>query len=83
MVEAQMNGLPLLVSDAVTKVAGCTDRVFYKPLDHGAQSWADTLREIQEMFFDRRADLRGVIAEQGFDIQAEAEKLRKLYLKDY
>ena len=83
MVEAQMNGLPLLVSDAVTKVAKCTDRVFYKPLDHGARSWAETLREIQEKFFERRADLRCVIAEQGFDIQAEAAKLRKLYLKDY
>ena len=83
MVEAQMNGLSLLVSDAVTKVAKCTERVFYKPLADGAQSWAERLSEILKMPFDRRADQRDTIAEKGFDIHTEAAKLRELYLKDF
>ena len=82
MVEAQMNGLPLLVSDAVTKVAKCTDRVTYKPLEDGAESWAESLQKLQGKTFDRRMDYRGVIADKGFDIHAEAAKLRSLYLKD-
>ena len=83
MVEAQMNGLPLLVSDAVTSAAKCTDRVWYKSLEDGAQSWAETLLKLKNQRFDRQKDFRGIIAEKGFDIQAEAEKLRQLYLKDY
>lgn len=82
MVEAQMNGLPLLVSDAVTKAAKCTDRVTYKSLEDGAESWAETLQTLQKKTYDRRTDYRGIIAEKGFDIQTEAAKLRSLYLKD-
>lgn len=83
MVEAQMNGLPLLVSDAVTSAAKCTDRVWYQSLEDGAQSWAETLLKLKNQRFDRQKDFRGIIAEKGFDIQVEAEKLRHLYLKDY
>ena len=82
LVEAQMNGLPLLVSDVVTKVAKCTDLLQYKPLEDGADSWAETLRQMLKTPPDRRADYRPVIAAKGFDIQAEAAKLRELYLKD-
>lgn len=81
IVEAQMNGLPVLISDVVTKAAKCTDRVFYKPLDHGAESWAQTLQELSRRDFDRETDFREAIAAQGFDIQAEAAKLRELYLQ--
>ena len=82
MVEAQMNGLPLLVSDVVTKAAKCTDRVCYKPLEDGAESWAESLRTLRKKTYDRETDYREVIAEKGFDIQTEAAKLRDLYLKD-
>lgn len=81
MVEAQVNGLPLLVSEAVTRVAKCTDRVHYKPLEDGAESWALCLQELMKAPCDRRVDYRPVIAEKGFDIHEEAAKLRKLYLK--
>ncbi len=83
MVEAQANGLPLLVSDAITPAAKCTDRAFYKPLQQGAEAWALQLQEIRNLGFDRRADTCADIAQKGFDIHAEAEKLRKLYLKDF
>lgn len=83
LVEAQVNGLPVLVSDVVTKAAKCTDRIFYKSLDDGAQSWGEKLQELKKMQFDRSVDSRPAIAAKGFDIQAEAEKLRQLYLKDF
>ena len=81
MVEAQVNGLPLLVSDAVTKAAKCTAQVSYKPLADGAESWAQSLQELVKKPCDRYADHRPAIAERGFDIHAEAAKLRALYLK--
>lgn len=80
LVEAQMNGLPLLVSDAVTPDAQCTERVFYKPLDAGAESWAETLQQLQQSSWDRSVDFRNTIARKGFDISAEADKLRQMYL---
>ena len=83
MVEAQANGLPMLVSDVITPAAKCTDRAFYKPLQQGAEAWARQLQQIRDMGFDRREDTCAVIAQNGFDIHAETEKLRKLYLKDF
>jgi len=81
LVEAQVNGLPVLVSNVVTGAAKCTDRIFYKPLEDGAQSWAEQLRELQKRDVDRSVDSVPDIAAKGFDIHKEAEKLRKLYLK--
>jgi glycosyltransferase involved in cell wall biosynthesis len=82
LVEAQVNGLPMLVSDVVTKVAKCTDRLTYKALDDGPQSWARSMQELLQAPVDRLEDHRPAIAAKGFDIHAEAEKLRKLYLQD-
>ena len=81
MLEAQTNGLPLLVSDVITRDAKCTDRTFYKPLDHGALSWAEQLQQIKNSNYDRMVDERSKITERGFDICREAEKLRQIYLK--
>ena len=81
LVEAQTNGLPLLVSDVVTKAAVCTDRIFYKPLEDGAQSWAEALRDLRAASYDRRADTASAVAGKGFDIRKEAEKLRTIYLE--
>ena len=82
LVEAQVNGLPMLVSDVVTKVAKCTDRLTYKALEDGAEDWARSMQELLKTPVDRQEDARPIIAAKGFDIHAEAEKLRKLYLKD-
>lgn len=81
MIEAQANGLPLLVSDVITRDAKCTDRVFYKPLSDGAERWAEHIRKIKNRNFDRTVDTHMDIAGKGFDIQREAENLRKIYLK--
>ena len=81
LVEAQVNGLPLLVSDVVTKAAKCTDRIFYKPLDHGAESWAKTLQELKNAGYDRLPNAAAIVAGKGFDIHAEAKQLRDLYLR--
>lgn len=83
LVEAQVNGLPLLVSDVVTKVAKCTDRLFYKSLEDGPESWARKLQELKQLSMDRLENTVPAIAAKGFDIRVEAEKLRKLYLKDF
>ena len=81
MVEAQANGLPVLASDVVTREAKCLDRVCYKPLEDGAESWASALLEMKNRFIDRRDDVLPAIGAKGFDIQTEAEILRNMYRK--
>lgn len=83
MVEAQANGLPVLASDVITGEAKCLDRVYYKPLEDGAESWAGELQRLKNCFFDRQEGVLTAVAEKGFDIQKEAEVLRNLYLKTY
>jgi uncharacterized membrane protein YcaP (DUF421 family) len=83
LVEAQVNGLPMLVSDVVTRVAKCTDRVTYKALDDGAEDWARSMQELLKVPVDRLEDTVPAIAAKGFDIHVEAEKLRQLYVKDF
>lgn len=81
MLEAQAAGLPVLASDTVTRDACCLDSTFYKSLSDGAESWADKILEIRASQFDRSIPVASQIAEKGFDIKEEAEKLRKIYLQ--
>ena len=81
MVEAQTNGLPLLVSDTITKDAKCTNRTLYKCLDDGAASWANEIWKLRSMNLLRSEDMKGDITRHGFDIVAESDKLKHIYLK--
>lgn len=40
-VEAQANGLPILMSDRITQAVSCTSSAVYKSLDESAVSWAE------------------------------------------
>lgn len=80
MVEAQANGLPMLVSDVITKDASCTDRVFRKPLSAGSDAWVEEIEEIAGMPCAHADDLTGLIGACGFDIFKEAETLRNIYM---
>lgn len=84
MLEAQANGLPLLVSDCITQDAKCTDRTFYKALSDGPESWADTVLQIQQSHYDRSWDgVYKALSDHGFDIFAEANKLRNIYMGEH
>lgn len=80
MLEAQANGLPLLVSDVITKEAKCTRRTFYFGLEKGAAAWADRILEIRKQDYNRGDVVTEDIRDHGFDINYEADKLRKIYL---
>lgn len=81
MIEAQANGLTMLVSDVITRDAQCTDPVFFKALTDGPDSWAAEIQKIRTQTFSRAAFPREAIAEKGFDIRQEAETLHNIYLR--
>lgn len=79
LIEAQVNSLPCLVSDTITREAECTKRVFYKSLKDGAHDWARKLVDIINMDLDRNLSSDSDIRDHGFDISYEVKKLEKIY----
>lgn len=79
--EAQANGVPVLMSTAVTMDAKCTEAVFYAPLTETAPEWAGRIADIQQKDMPRASADVEAIAKRGFDIFQEAEKLRRIYLQ--
>lgn len=80
MLEAQANGLPLLVSSRITEEAKCTKHTYYKDITDGANSWAKTILEIKRVTCNHDEDVREELRNHGFDIIKESEKLKQLYL---
>lgn len=80
MVEAQASGLPVLVSDCVTKEAKCTEKTYFKSLDDGAYSWSQKICDIKNMDFNRKESVTRQMREKGFDIVIEAGKLKEIYM---
>lgn len=79
LVEAQANGLPCLVSDAITKNVALTDLIQYLPLND-PQKW------VQAMFESKSAH-RGALSEKNraglreFDIREVARKMQEFYME--
>ena len=80
MIEAQANGLPMLVSDVITKDAGCTECVFWESLSTGTDAWAEEIRKIAALPYARTDDLTNSIRACGFDIHKKADTLRNIYM---
>lgn len=80
LIEWQMNGLPCVISDAITKDVRITDLVRFMSLEKDAKDWADEIENVCIM--DRNVS-QDVILEQiretGYDIKSNAKMLEKRY----
>lgn len=79
VVEAQVSGLPCLVSDRVTGEVGITKLVCYESIDESPERWVDIMLE-KAMHMDERRSYAKEIAEAGFDVKKQAQKLQEYYL---
>lgn len=81
MVEAQVAGLPCLISDKVPPECILTDGlVDILPLSADSETWAEKILEKRKV---PRTDHRSEIAAHGFDITTEAIKLQEFYINAY
>lgn len=79
MVEAQVAGLPCLISDKVPPECILTDGlVDILPLSKAPEAWAEAIRRKRGT---PRTDRCAEIAAHGFDITTEAVKLQEFYLE--
>lgn len=76
VVEAQAAGLPVVMSDTVTKEVCCTDRIVTLPLEESAYEWAKTAVEYAEYGV---SDTYDKMKQSGWDIKNTAERLVNYY----
>lgn len=81
-IEAQASGLPIILSDNITKEAKATDRVYFETIA-ATDEWIDRLKQIK---VDNNRHNRNVglvqLEKSGFDIKNTTEKIAELYKDD-
>ncbi|MDD5973763.1 MAG: glycosyltransferase [Spirochaetales bacterium] len=80
IVEAQCNGLPVLLSNSITKTAKLLDSVTFMELNQGADMWASFIKE--NINCKRVPNSYSEILKAGYDINDTAEAMRQLYIGD-
>lgn len=80
--EWQINGLPVLISDVVTRECMISNSVEFVSLNTDARIWAQKILKL--MMNNNRIsssqNAQRVAAEKGFDVRASAKILKKMYL---
>ena len=83
LIEQQTNGLQCVVSDVITKEADKTGNLYFIILDECVTKWVETVTSIDCLSFRGLRSDKAIndITTAGYNIQIEAEKLNKYYLK--
>ncbi len=77
LIEAQASGLPLLLSDTISRQSKLIDSVVFKSLDDTPRSWAqETISLINK---HHRTDTSLIIKNNGFDITDTVDRLKSIY----
>lgn len=79
-VEAQANGLPVLVSDAITKELKILNQVQYLSLNDDKKVWRDSILEMIHLSRTSQVEIEQKFTEKGFDIVTQAKDIEKLFL---
>lgn len=80
-IEAQCNGLPVIMSEGIPKLAKITQECVYLPVEKGADVWAQTAEKAAAYDPKERESKYKQIESAQFDIQTSAKKLSEIYLK--
>lgn len=76
-IEAQANGLPIFVSNNVSKELAITDFVVFLPIqEENVSEWADL---IVKNMFKRYSNSICALRRSGYDVKETADKVRQLY----
>ena len=77
-VEAQTNGLPIVMSEGVTRESAITDIASFVSFKRSLGTWVNTLLVKHE---GQRTDYANKVRLKNFDLRMEANKLRNFYLE--
>ena len=79
-IEAQAAGLPLVVSDTITKEIELTDLVYRLPINNEAKAWAKMYYQIKCAKVNREK-YASIVDKKGFDVRYSAQILQDIYIK--
>lgn len=80
VLEWQISGLPVLLSDVITRECKITGNVEYFSLDAGTQGWANKILTISVQEREgKQQNIRSAFENAGFDISKNAEVLKDTY----
>ncbi len=81
LIEAQTNGLACVMSDTVSEEAVVfPERVKRLSLQESDRTWAETVEEMSRLPREHADVIKEKLSAAHFDIETEAERLKKLYL---
>ena len=80
-VEVQAAGLPIIMSDTITRELDIAGLATYVSLEESADKWADIVLEVCRQKIDRESKADAV-KKAGFDIKETADMLTKLYIAE-
>ena len=79
-VEAEVNGLPCVISDCVPREVAFTEQVWFESIgENGIPAWKNRLLQIESENYEHSSPPRDVIASSGYDISVEGRKLAHKY----
>ena len=84
VLEWQLNGLPIVMSDSITNECVITPLVHRESLRHSALEWAKSIYAYREKNMNRLINSQNAQIQaraKGFDIYEDATFLRKIYLQ--
>lgn len=83
VVEWQINGLPCVISDSITKECALTPLVSFLSLSESASEWANAIGTSFNHSCRKRDSVNAVsaVSNAGYDITKDAETLRVFYFK--
>ena len=77
LVEAQVSGLPCLVSENISREADLTGLVHLLPIDQGTSQW---VKEMENHLDDQRHSYLDLVQKNGYDAATSAKQLEHFYL---
>lgn len=84
LIEAQCNGLPILMSDTMPEEIDLTDLTYRESLNSSPKHWANKINEIKELHKDdNREGYETIIKDKNYDISSNAQKLIDIYMSNY
>ena len=80
LVEAQIAGLPCIVSSKVTEKVNLANLVQFVSIDNGVEQWVEKIQNIKiEDREKNKQEILQQIREKGFDIKEDTKKLERIY----
>lgn len=80
IIEAQAAGLPIILSDKISKEVEITPLLTWTDINDSSDKWASVCYQKSAEYLNRREEYESLVKKSGYDIIETADELSKIYL---